>query len=180
MTAQSWQTLRTKKYQLSLRLFLFLNAISALFAVAFPIYPSKTLSTPGFLILVLSTALLTWHVRYAKKRINLHAISILFGGLWAAHITLKYLALQDPDYSFLLIALLTVLFIGSIAFANNIIAFTLHSLPSLLACLWLNGSENGLRLLYFMALPMAGIAIQHVIQKRYDDFAQQLMFKLLA
>ncbi|HCB1656784.1 TPA: GGDEF domain-containing protein [Citrobacter farmeri] len=180
MTAQSWQTLRTKKYQLSLRLFLFLNAISALFAIAFPIYPSKTVSTPGVLILVLSTALLTWHVRYAKKRINLHAISILFGGLWAVHITLKYQALQNPDYSFLLIALLTVLFIGSIAFANNIIAFTLHSLPSLLACLSLNGSENGLRLLYFTALPMAGIAIQHVIQKRYDDFAQQLMFKLLA
>lgn len=180
MTAQSWQTLRTKKYQLSLRLFLFLNAISASFAIAFPIYPNKTVSTPGFLILVLSTALLTWHVRYAKKRINLHAISILFGGLWAVHITLKYQALQTPDYSFLLIALLTVLFIGSIAFANNIIAFTLHSLPSLLACLYLNGSENGLRLLYFTALPMAGIAIQHVIQKRYDDFAQQLMFKLLA
>lgn len=30
-----------------------------------------------------------------------------------------------------------------------------------------------------MALPMAGIAIQHVIQKRYDGFAQQLMYKLL-
>lgn len=180
MTAQSWQNLRTKKYQLSLRLFLFLNAISALFAIAFPIYPSKTVSIPGFLILGLSTALLTWHVRYAKKRINLHAISILFGGLWAAHITLKYQALQNPDYAFLLIALLTVLFIGSIAFANNIIAFTLHSLPTLLACLCLNGSEHGLRLLYFTALPMAGIAIQHVIQKRYDDFAQQLMFKLLA
>ena len=180
MTAQSWQTLRTKKYQLSLRLFLFLNAISALFAIAFPIYPSKTVSTPVSLILVLSTALLTWHVRYAKKRINLHVISILFGGLWAAHITLKYQTLQNPDYSFLLIALLSVLFIGSIAFANNIVAFTLHSLPSLLACLCLNGSEHALRLLYFMALPMAGIAIQHVIQKRYDDFAQQLMFKLLA
>ncbi len=27
---------------------------------------------------------------------------------------------------------------------------------------------------------MVGIAIQHVIQKRYDNFAQQLMFKLLA
>lgn len=31
-----------------------------------------------------------------------------------------------------------------------------------------------------MALPMMGIAIQHVIQKRYDNFAQQLMFKLMA
>lgn len=153
MTAQSWQTLRTKKYQLSLRLFLFLNAVSALFAVAFPIFPSKTISPPGSLILVLSTALLTWHVKYAKKRINLHAISLLFGGLWAAHITLKYLAQQNPDYSFLLVALLTVLFIGSIAFANNIIAFTLHSLPSLFVCLWLNGHEHGLQLLFLWPCP---------------------------
>lgn len=180
MTAQSWQTLRTKKYQLSLRLFLFLNAVSALFAVVYPIYTSKATVAPGVVILTLSATLLTWHVKYANKRINLHAISLIFGGLWALHITLKYNALPNPDYSFLLVALLTVLFIGSIAFASNIIAFTLHSLPSVLACLWLNGHEHGLRILYFMALPMAGIAIQHVIQKRYDNFAQQLMFKLLA
>lgn len=180
MTAQTWQTLRTKKYQLSLRLFLFLNAVSALFAVAFPIYPSKATVTPGVIILTLSATLLAWHSKNANKRINLHLISLIFGGLWAVHISLKYHVLQDPDYSFLLIALLTVLFIGSIAFANNIIAFTLHSLPAVLTCLWLNGSEHGLRILYFMALPMAGITIQHIIQKRYDDFAQQLMFKLLA
>jgi diguanylate cyclase (GGDEF)-like protein len=99
--------------------------------------------------------------------------------LWALHISLKYNALGHNDYSFLLIALLSVLFIGSIAFANNIIAFTFHSLPSVAVCLWLNGSEHGLRVIYFMALPMAGIAIQHVIQKRYDGFAQQLMYKLL-
>lgn len=180
MTVQSWQTLRTKKYQLSLRLFLILNAISALFAVVFPIYPSKSVSLPAFIILALSTMLLTWHVKFAKQRINLHIISVVFGGIWAAHILLKYQVLQNPDSSFLLVALLTVLFIGSIAFANNIVAFTLHSLPSVLACLWLNGSEHALRILYFMALPMVGIAIQHVIQKRYDNFAQQLMIKLLA
>ncbi|MBR7437360.1 GGDEF domain-containing protein, partial [Klebsiella pneumoniae] len=56
----------------------------------------------------------------------------------------------------------------------------LYSLPPVAVCLWLNGNEQGLRILYLLALPMVGIAIQHVIQKRYDNFAQQLMFKLLA
>lgn len=180
MTVNTWQTLRIKKYQFSLRLFLLLNAITALFALVFPIYPSKAPFTPGLLILVLSVILLAWHGKYTHKKINLHIISLIFGVLWATHITLKYQVLQHQDYYFMLVALLTVLFIGSIAFANNIGAFTLHSLPAVLACLWLDGSENGLRILFFMALPMAGIAIQHVIQKRYDNFAQQLMFKLLA
>lgn len=123
--------------------------------------------------------MLIWHGKYVDKRINLPFISTLFGLLWAAHIVLKYTQLGHSDYYFLLIALLSVLFIGSIAFANNIIAFTLHSLPSVAVCLWLNGSEHDLRIFYFLALPMAGITIQHVIQKRYDGFAQQLMHKLL-
>ena len=179
MTVQSWRALRTKKYQLSLRLFLLLNAVSALFTLFFPLFAVKALSVPALLILVMSTLLLAWHRKYVDKRINLPFISIVFGFLWALHIFLKYNALGHNDYYFLLIALLSVLFIGSIAFANNIIAFTLHSLPSVAVCLWLNGSEHGLRIIYFMALPMAGIAIQHVIQKRYDGFAQQLMYKLL-
>lgn len=131
-------------------------------------------------IMVLSVLLLIWHGKYGQKRINLPFISLLFGGIWAAHIALKYPALGHYDFSFLLISLLSVLFIGSIAFAANIVAFTLYSLPPVAVCLWLNGNEQGLRILYLLALPMVGIAIQHVIQKRYDNFAQQLMFKLLA
>lgn len=130
-------------------------------------------------IVVLSVLLLIWHGKYGQKRINLPFISLLFGGIWAAHIALKYPALGHYDFSFLLISLLSVLFIGSIAFAANIVAFTLYSLPPVAVCLWLNGNEQGLRIVYLLALPMVGIAIQHVIQKRYDNFAQQLMFKLL-
>ncbi|WP_436859218.1 GGDEF domain-containing protein [Citrobacter tructae] len=180
MTVKTWQALRIKKYQFALRLFLLLNAVSALFALVFPIYPSKAPFAPALTILVLSVVLLAWHGKYTYRKINLHIISLIFGVLWATHITLKYNFLQHQDYSFMLIALLTVLFIGSIAFANNIVAFTLHSLPAVFACLWLDGRDHGLRILYFMALPMAGIAIQHIIQKRNDNFAQQLMYKLLA
>ncbi|HBD7023362.1 TPA: GGDEF domain-containing protein [Citrobacter koseri] len=179
MTAQSWRALRTKKYQFSLRLFLFLNAVSGLFTLVFPLYEVRAVSVPAILLFVASTLLLIWHGKYTHKKINIPFISVISGILWAWHITLKYNAMNHSDYTFLLIALLCVLFIGSIAFANNIIAFTFHSLPSVLACLWLNGSEHGIRIIYLMALPMAGIAIQHVIQKRYDDFAQQLMYKLL-
>lgn len=180
MTAQSWQSLRTKKYQFSLRLYLFLNAVSALFAVVWPVYQSSNPPLAGMVILLLSTALLAWHGKYGHKRIHLAIVALLFGGLWAAHIILKYYALIRADYSFLLVALLSVLFIGSISFASNITAFTLHALPSVLACLWLNGSSHGLQIVLFMLLPMTGIAIQHVIQKRYDNFAQQLMLTLQA
>ncbi|MDA8477688.1 GGDEF domain-containing protein [Citrobacter sp. Awk 4] len=179
MTAQSWRTLRTKKYQFSLRLFLFLNAASALFVLAFPLYETSTLSAPAILIVVTGSLLLAWHGKYSDKRISLPFVSLIFGILWAFHITMKYKVLEHSDFSFLIISLLSVLFIGSIAFANNIIAFTLHSLPSVFVCLWFNGDQHGLRILYLMALPMAGIAIQHVIQKRYDRFAQRLMYKLL-
>ena len=135
MTVQSWRTLRTKKYQLSLRLFLLLNAVSALFTLVFPLFAVKSVSVPALLILAASTLLFVWHGKYANKRINLPFISIIFGLLWAAHIVLKFTTLGNNDYYFLLIALLSVLFIGSIAFANNIIAFTLHSLPSVVVCL---------------------------------------------
>lgn len=179
MTAQSWRSLRTKKYQFSLRLFLFLNAASALFALAFPLFEVSALPAPAIFIVAASTLLLIWHGKYADKKISLPVVSLIFGILWASHIYIKYSMLGRSDDSFLMISLLSVLFIGSIAFANNIIAFTLHSLPSVFVCLWLNGHDHGIRILYLMALPMAGIAIQNVIQKRYDRFAQQLMYKLL-
>lgn len=161
MTTPSWRSLRIKKYQFSLRLFLFLNAVSALFTLVFPLYQINVFCTPMIGIVVLSVLLLIWHGKYGQKRINLPFISLLFGGIWAAHIALKYPALGHYDFSFLLISLLSVLFIGSIAFAANIVAFTLYSLPPVAVCLWLNGNEQGLRILYLLALPMVGIAIQH-------------------
>lgn len=140
MTTPSWRSLRIKKYQFSLRLFLFLNAVSALFTLVFPLYQINVFCTPMIGIVVLSVLLLIWHGKYGQKRINLPFISLLFGGIWAAHIALKYPALGHYDFSFLLISLLSVLFIGSIAFAANIVAFTLYSLPPVAVCLWLNGN----------------------------------------
>ncbi|EYI99451.1 glutathionylspermidine synthase family protein, partial [Salmonella enterica] len=79
--------------------------------------------------------------RFIKKELISPLSPYSLGGIWAAHIALKYPALGHYDFSFLLISLLSVLFIGSIAFAANIVAFTLYSLPPVAVCLWLNGNE---------------------------------------
>ncbi|WP_312456257.1 GGDEF domain-containing protein [Pseudescherichia sp.] len=180
MTAQTWHTLCNKKYQLSLRLFLFLNAVSALFSFLLPLSSAAGVTLPLGLLFTASVALLLWHRWQAEKKINIPLISLLFGGLWAWHVSEKYSAIGHPDPAYLLIALLSVLFIGTIAFSNNISAFILHSLPVSLSCLWLTDGSAWLRVLYCFALPVVGIAIQHVIQRRNDSFAQDLMDKLLA
>lgn len=84
-----------------------------------------------------------------------------------------------PHFNYLVIALLSVLFIGTIAFSSNIIGFTLHSLPTYLICLILGGGEQWLRMSWCFLLPIAGITLQSLIQKRSDVFTQGLMDKLL-
>lgn len=179
MTSQSWRSLRHKKYQLSLRLFLFLNAVSALFTLLNPLYNVRMLTLPVVLIFTLSVALLIWHWRNKTRKINISVISLTFGGIWAWHIAYKFMLVTEDPFTFLLLGLLSVLFIGSLAFASDIKAFTLHSLPTFVVCMWFSQHEHWLRVIYSLALPMVGIAIHHVIQKRNDRFAQQLLYRLL-
>lgn len=179
MTSQSWRSLRIKKYQFSLRLFLFLNLASSLFSMLSPVYHVSAVTLPLMLIALISAGLLLGHWAWAEKKINIPAISILFGCLWAWHVAIKSPLLHQSNFNYLVIALLSVLFIGGIAFSNNIIAFTFHSLPVLIICLVLGDGDQWLRMVYCFALPVIGISIQSVIQKRYDNFAQGLMFKLL-
>lgn len=180
MTAQSWRSLRHKKYQLSLRLFLFLNTFSALFSVLNPLYTVQSLTLPIVIILTFSLSLLAWHWKNKTRTINIPLISLFFGGLWAWHIAGKYFQVADEQSTYLLVALLSVLFIGSLAFASDIKAFTLHSLPTFIICLSLSPHDQWLRMIYSVALPMVGIAIHQVIQKRNDLFAQQLLYRLQA
>lgn len=179
MTQQTWQSLCDKKYRLSLRLFLLLNAISALFTLAFPLYPQLAITLPISLIFAAGVVLPIWHRSYPHKKLNLTLISLLFGCLWAWHVLLKTSAIHDNLSIYLLVSLLTVLFIGTIAFSNNITAFLLHALPVFATCLWRSGGESELRLFYTFALPVLGIAIQHAIQKRNDNFARDLMQQLM-
>ena len=179
MTAQSWQKHYDKKYQYSLRLFLLLTFISAVFSLVSPLYTPVSFTLPCVLIVILSAALALWHWKFSQRKINIPFISLIFGVLWASHITEKALLLPAPHFNFLVIALLSILFIGAIAFPNNITAFTLHSLPTFIACLFLAEGEQWLRMLYCLTLPIAGITLQNIIQKRSDAFTQGLMDKLL-
>ncbi|QKN83407.1 GGDEF domain-containing protein [Scandinavium goeteborgense] len=179
MTSQSWRSLRIKKYQFSLRLFLFLNLASSLFSMLSPVYSISAITLPLVSITVISSGLLLGHWTWTEKKINIPAISIFFGCLWAWHIAIKLPLLDNANFNYLVIALLSVLFVGAIAFSNNIIAFTLHSLPVLITCLALGDDDQWLRMVYCFALPVIGISIQSVIQRRNDNFAQGLMYKLL-
>lgn len=179
MTAQTWQKHYDKKYQYSLRLFLLLTFISAVFSLVSPLYTPVSFTLPCVLIVILSAALALWHWKFSQRKINIPFISLIFGVLWASHITEKALLLPAPHFNFLVIALLSILFIGAIAFPNNITAFTLHSLPTFIACLFLAEGEQWLRMLYCLTLPIAGITLQNIIQKRSDAFTQGLMDKLL-
>lgn len=144
-----------------------------------PVYHVAAITLPLLLITLISSLLLLGHWLWAERKINIPAISILFGCLWAWHVAIKSPLMQQPQFNYLVIALLSVLFVGAIAFSNNIIAFTLHSLPVLITCLVLGDGDQWLRMAFCFALPVIGIAIQSVIQKRNDNFAQGLMYKLL-
>jgi hypothetical protein len=110
--------------------------VSALFTVFNPLYSVHTLTLPVALIFTLSLSLLVWHWKNKTRQINIPLISFIFGGIWAWHIAWKFMLVTQDPYTFLLLALLSVLFIGSLAFASDIKAFTIHSLPTFLVCLW--------------------------------------------
>ena len=107
MTSQSWLSLVNKKYQLSLRLFLFLNAASALFSVTNPLYSVRVLSVPLFAVLTISTGLLIWHWKNSTRKINIPVVSAIFGLLWAWQIVSKFLLITHDHATYLMMALLT-------------------------------------------------------------------------
>jgi diguanylate cyclase (GGDEF)-like protein len=179
MSAKTWRALLKGKHQLSLRLFLLLNAISASFSMASPIYHTQPFTVPAVLVLFGSSLLLIWQLIDKQRLININLVSFSLGILWAWHIIIKNDAIPNTDASYLIIALLTILFIGSISFINNLRPFILHCLPVTLTILWLDQGEHWLRVLYSIALPGVGITIQHIIQRRNDNFTQRLMNKLL-
>ena len=179
MTAQSWQAHYHQKYQYSLRLFLLLNVVSALLTLTSPLFSVVSITPPCVLIFISSLLLLVWHWKFPQRRINIPIISLISGCLWAWHVAMKVPLLPSPHFHFLVISLLSILFIGTIAFSNNILAFTLHSLPIFIVCLFFAESTQWLRMLYCFILPIMGITIQNIIQKQSDAFAQGLMDKLM-
>jgi len=179
MSAKNWRALNKEKHQLSLRLFLLLNAISACFSMVSPIRHTMAFTAPVILVLLSSIAFLIWQAFDKKRLISINLVSFWLGVLWAWHIVIKNSIAPATDASVLIIFLLTGLFIASISFINNLRAFALNSLPFTLTILWLDQGEHWLRVLYSIALPGIGITIQHIIQRRNDKFTLRLMNKLL-
>ncbi|WP_058912129.1 GGDEF domain-containing protein [Entomohabitans teleogrylli] len=177
MMAQTWRALLDEKSRLSSHLFILLNAISALFSIANPAPNTPRFTLPVTMILAASL-LLGWQWINRARLMNNNITSLLFGLLWSWHIWLKNSMISDPGAAYLLIALLSILFIGAIAFINNVLAFCLHCLPPTLTIIWLDRGEHLLHILYSVALPTIGITIQYLIQKRNDAFALDLMNRL--
>ena len=144
-----------------------------------PAANTQHITVPIIMILVISVSCLGWQFLNKKQLINIPAVSLTIGLLWAAHIYLKVTGMPHNDLSFLIIALLAILFIGSISFINNIQAFIASCLPVTLMVFWLDQGANWPRLFYSIALPGFGITIQHIIHKRHDNFTRRLMDKLL-
>ena len=120
MTAQSWRSHYEQKYQYSLRLFLLLNLVSSVLSLVSPLFTVITFTLPCFLIVACSTVLLLWHCKFSQHKINIPVISLLFGLLWAWHVALKAMVMGPPHFNYLVIALLSVLFIGTIALFTHI------------------------------------------------------------
>lgn len=179
MTAQSWHSHHKQKYQYSLRLFLLLSFVSATLSLVNPLFSITAYTLPCFMIVGCSTILSLWHWKFSQHKISIPVISLIFGLLWAWHITLKSTVIGLPHFNYLVIALLSVLFIGTIAFSSNIIAFTLYSLPTFTVCLILDDRGQWIRMCWYFFLPVVGITLQNLIQKRSEIFTQGLMDKLL-
>lgn len=149
MTAQTWRAHYAQKYQYSLRLFYCLISFLPRCRWSPPIYGSSFYAAlrPDRRLQRAAAALA---LKWPQSKINIPTISLLFGMLWAWHVVTKAMLLTPPHFNYLVIALLSILFIGTIAFSNNITAFTLHSLPTFLACLIM--AEGGTMVAYDLLL----------------------------
>nr|VXZ88928.1 Uncharacterised protein [Klebsiella pneumoniae] len=81
-----------------------------------PLFTVVRFTLPCALIVVCSGLLLLWHWKWPQSKINIPTISLLFGMLWAWHVVTKAMLLTPPHFNYLVIALLSILFIGTIAF----------------------------------------------------------------
>ncbi len=178
MTFKIWRDLLDEKNRLHAQLFLLLNAFASFLGLATPLYATPRVTHTGLIILATSIGLLLWLKRYPKKRLNINVAGLIFGLLWAMHVTLRYAQLNHAPSSFAVIALMSLLFIGALALNDNLRAFILFCTPVAVTLLWLDKGEHFTRLVYCVAVPLVGIGIQHVISRRNARFILALITQL--
>ncbi|ALB61542.1 Putative membrane protein [Cronobacter condimenti 1330] len=179
MTVNNWRALTEEKYQLSLKLFLFLNLFSALFNLVDPLYDYPHIPWPALSVIALCGGLL---IRAQTRAFRLKAINptaLLAGVLWSWNIWLKSPWCVFHDGICLLITLLGALFIAALSFINMPAAFIAFCLPITLTILWLDNAQHSTLFAYTLALPLIGLVIQHLIARRNDIFARRMMQTLI-
>ena len=179
MTANNWRALTEKKYQLSLKCFLFLNLFSALFNLVDPLSPYPHIPWAAFSMIAFCGALLL-HARtrtFSLKAITLTAL--LTGALWSVNLWLKSPWCVFHDGTCLLISLLGALFITALSFINMPGPGIAFCLPIISTILWLDNVQPPVFYAFTLTVPLMGLVIQHFIGRHNDILARQMVQTLI-
>ncbi|MCX8959426.1 GGDEF domain-containing protein [Erwinia psidii] len=180
MKLQSYDELLNSRHRLSLMLFLFLNAATSLFFIS---SSAKKIAfsyiAPAVILAMFSSTLLLWFFLRLKGEFPiLNIVSLFTGLLWAWQIVARYQLVFYFDSSFLLLSLIGVIFISVIALGNHVLASCLHTVPSAVAVLLLDQGQNTLIILFSVALPLIGVTLHQLMQRRGDIFTRRLVHEL--
>ncbi|WP_145522646.1 GGDEF domain-containing protein [Yersinia rohdei] len=179
MNSHTYDQLLKSKHRLSLLLFLFLNAASAIFSMILPAPKMPAMTLPLAMITVISLGAATYLIFISKNyadKLNLFAIAL--GLLWAWHIILKFESLGTNENNYLLLSLFTIFFISTIALSDNFLAFCLHTIPPALTVIFLDDFQNIFRIVFTIMLPLIGFSLHHLMLRRSDKFTRKLVAHL--
>ncbi|SUB18557.1 Uncharacterised protein [Pantoea agglomerans] len=158
MKLQSYEELKQSKYRLSVMLFLFLNIAVSLFHLL-PIMNSEQSETtlPVMSVAAFSGIMLIALLIWPKVKLPLlNPVALLLGMLWAWHINYRFHQVFYFDGGFLIISLISVLFISAIALSDYLGAFCLHVTPPVLTVLLLDNAQHLPLILLTITLPLIG------------------------
>ncbi|ADZ41068.1 TPA: GGDEF domain-containing protein [Yersinia enterocolitica] len=179
MNSHSYDQLLKSKHRLSLLLFLFLNAASAIFSMILPSPEVPAVTLPLVMIMVISLSIAAYFIFISKNYVDkLNLFSIIMGILWAWQIILKYEYLGTNENNYLLLSLFTIFFISTIALSDNFLAFCLHTAPAALTVIFLDDFQNIFRIIFTIMLPLIGFSLHHLMLRRSDDFTRKLVARL--
>ncbi|NIF22530.1 GGDEF domain-containing protein [Candidatus Pantoea multigeneris] len=180
MKLLSYDELKHSKYQLSLKLFLFLNIIVALFRM-FPFIGGSAsgLSWPLASVALFSLLCIALCFILPKgKYCLLSPVALAIGSLWAWNINYKFQLISHYDSSFLIVSLLSIFFICAIALSDYLFAFTLATLPPAIVVLVLDQGQHIPAILLTILLPLVGFSLQHYMRRCLDRFTHRMMRQL--
>ena len=180
MKLQSYEKLKQSKYRLSVMLFLFLNIAVSLFYLL-PIMSNEKIDTtlPVICVASFSGIMLIAHLIWSKVKLPLlNPVALVLGALWAWHINYRFHQVFYFDGGFLIISLISVLFISAIALSDYLGAFCLHVAPPVLTVLLLDNGQHLPLILLTITLPLIGFSLQHLMRRRADNFTLRLMHQL--